>query len=160
MAEKISRIEEFYPAPKKQWFPSTHNYSHRQQQQQNSTMMLSPPATQVESIFVKTETERATKRGLSLLEYRARVQAVQVAKNLCPFKVGDTCVPFTEAEREKWGTMYISSICTHFDDYGDVKWENPPLILQLSPLNDRTTHISANVGWVRKNIQEVQQDAC
>lgn len=126
---KATLIAEFYPNPKAK---PPHQYN--------------PPA----SIgIIPTEFERASKRNLTVEEYRSRVAIVNRANLLCGFKVGDEVVPKNENDEAKYGRFIITGIVKHFDDYGDVDWTDPPMILQLEPVNKTIDAMTASIPWVK-----------
>ena len=101
-----------------------------------------------------TETERAQKRGLTVEEYRARVVIVAQAQRECKFQVGDTVWPYTAKEAKKMGKCVVTGVCRHYDDYGTVDWNDPPFLLAVQSLSDRSKTIQCSIDWVVKQAPE------
>mgnify|MGYP001470795469 CR=1 FL=1 len=127
--QKSTMIEEFFPSPRKK-----------------TVYQYNPPAT-VSNI--PTEFERASKRKLTVEEYRNRVAIVNRANLMCGFKQGDLVSPAREQDEAKYGHFRIVGIVKHFDDYGDVDWSDPPMILQLEPMDGKGEAMTASVPWVK-----------
>ena len=97
------------------------------------------------------ETARAEKMGLTVEVYRHRVTEVSRAQSTCQFQVGDTVWPADEADVEKYGLCQVVGVCRHYNDYGTVDWHEPPLILSVQMVSDRTTILNATANWAVKN---------
>ena len=118
-----------------------------------SVLVLPPPSTQSKWVgnAVLSELERATKRGLSVEEYRHRCGVVARAQIGLKMFVGDTMWPHTYAAAQQHGKVMVRGIVRHFDDYGDVVWNEPPFILAVSPLKEQTRTIHCTGNWVVKD---------
>lgn len=127
--QKTTMIAEFYPSPKKK-----------------PAYQFNPPAV---SNLPPTEFERASKRNLTVEEYRKRVDVVRKANLLCGFKVQDLVAPAKEQDEAKYGHFRIIGIVKHFDDYGDVDWTDPPMILQLESIDGKSEGMTASLPWVK-----------
>lgn len=97
-----------------------------------------------------TEEQRAAKRGLSTEEYRHRVVAVAKAQAGLQLFVTDRGFPAKADDLEEHGECIVVGICRHYDDYGTVQWHEPPFILSVSPLKDRSKIIQCTTGWLIK----------
>ena len=102
------------------------------------------------------ESERAKKAGLSIEEYRRRCSAVRNASNACSFQTGDTVFPVKEEDYLKYGQCQITSIVRHFDDYGDIEWNEAPLIVSLKSRKLPEETLVTSVGWIRKRQMQYE----
>lgn len=157
-SEKSTMIVEHFPSKKEtKVYQLTPPRVPRMPQQQHPIHVASPapaPAPSTDNAFVKTEKERAEKRGLSLEEYRKRVFAVTKASNACAFQVGDTIFPKNEEDREQYGQCLVTDVCRHYDNYGSVEWfEDNPLILTLKPSKQKDSLITAGIRWGVKRVE-------
>lgn len=107
-----------------------------------------------------TEEQRAAKRGLSTEEYRRRVTAVAKAQASCGMYVTDQGFPAKAEDLEAYGKCIVVGICRHYDDYGTVQWHEPPFILSVSPLKDRTKTINCTSGWLIKSPVTNRSEVC
>ena len=96
------------------------------------------------------ETSRAEKMGLTVEVYRHRVTEVSRAQSQCYFQVGDTVWPAGEADIQKYGLCQVIGVCRHYNDYGTVDWNEPPFILSVQSVADRSEILNATVNWVVK----------
>lgn len=96
------------------------------------------------------EEARAQKKGLSVTEYRKRVAEVSKAQRDSFIQTGDTVWPSLKEPYEKYGKCLVVGVCRHYDDYGDVEWNDPPFILAISPMNDKGSVINCTTGYVQK----------
>jgi hypothetical protein len=94
------------------------------------------------------ETTRAEKMGLTVEVYRHRVTEVSRAQSECSFQVGDTCWPADEKDIEQYGMCQVVGVCRHYNDYGTVDWHEPPYILSIQSLRDRTEMLNTTANWV------------
>ena len=125
------------------------------QQQHNKYWPVYPVAAPAASVQTGIkEAERAAKRGLSIEEYRARVVLVMQAQNGCSFQVGDTVWPIQSRESKKMGQCIITGFCRHYDDYGEVDWNDPPFLLSVQSLADKSKSVQCSIGWVTKTRPE------
>ena len=97
------------------------------------------------------ETARAEKMGLTVEVYRHRVTEVSRAQSACPFQVGDTVWPAAEKDIDLYGMCQIVGVCRHYNDYGSVDWNDPPLILSIQSLKDRNEILNTTANWVIKH---------
>jgi len=96
------------------------------------------------------ETTRAEKMGLTVEVYRHRCTEVSRAQSQCTFQVGDTVWPASEDEMQKYGLCQVIGVCRHYNDYGTVDWNEPPLILSIQSVADRTEILNTTTNWVVK----------
>lgn len=101
-------------------------------------------------IPTEREISRALVLGLTVQEYRGRCKLVADANMMHSYALGDTVYSSIPKEREKYGPMIVVGICRHYDQYGSIDWNDPPYILCVSPLKDRSTTVNCTVGWVTK----------
>jgi hypothetical protein len=136
-------IEKYYaskrPKPKS-YYPVTHHV----------TQQFPFPASNVgaPSAF---ETARAEKMGLTVEVYRHRVTEVSRAQSACPFQVGDTVWPAAEKDIDTYGMCQVIGVCRHYNDYGTVDWNDPPFILSVQSMKDRTEMLNTTANWVIKH---------
>jgi hypothetical protein len=97
-----------------------------------------------------TEAQRAAKRGLSVEVYRERVLAVAKAQASIGMFVTDRGFPVKAEDLEAHGECIVVSICRHYDNYGTVQWHEPPFILSVSPMKDRSKVIHCTPNWLTK----------
>lgn len=95
----------------------------------------------------------ATKLGISVEVYQQRCREVVQASNECVFMVGDTGYPAL-AKDKKYGKCMVVGVCRHYDNYGTVDWNDPPFILSVSPLNDKSSVIQCTGGWLVKKEEK------
>lgn len=124
-----------------------------------------PPVTLTDDEFAFTELSltpveatsrdvlQAAKLGLPIEVYQLRCKEVLVASNACSFMVGDTGYPTIPKEHKKYGLMQVVGVCRTYDSYGSVDWNDPPFILSVSPLNDRSTIVQCTAGWLSKKVE-------
>jgi len=90
-----------------------------------------PPASTQTLPYNNSRYSRAQKHGLSIIEYDARVNAVEDALKKLKGKVGDRVFPYSATLFHRHGAARIVAICQHYDQYGDAKWEaENPMIVQ------------------------------
>lgn len=95
----------------------------------------------------------AAKAGLSAGEYRIRKKMVHDAVNdfyKKGFRVGDFVRPDDDAAYSNYGDMEIIGICFDYKDYGTVKWNDPPLILQVREREGTGRVVNCSTGWIKK----------
>lgn len=134
-------IEQYFPAPApvhKKYWPGTVFH--------NPTPVL-PELT--------GEAKRAAARGLSTEEYRARVALVMADQTSVNFQIGDTVWPIYPKDVKRYGACIITAFCRHYDDYGEADWNDPPFLLSVSPLSDRTISVQCSVTWVTRTRPEI-----
>jgi hypothetical protein len=130
-------IKQFFPS-KKVKLPVVHL------PYQNSPFYVPPVAVHTSL----TEEQRAARKGLSIEEYRSRVVAVAKAQAFTTLKVGDRGMPIKEKDALNIGECVVVGICRHFEDYGTVQWHEPPFILSVSPVNNRSKTINCTANWL------------
>ena len=108
------------------------------------------PITHHTGAYTPFETTRAEKMGLTVEVYRHRVTEVSRAQSQCKFQVGDTVWPASEADVQKYGLCQVIGVCRHYNDYGTVDWNEPPFILSVQSVADRTEILNATANWVVK----------
>jgi hypothetical protein len=96
------------------------------------------------------ETTRAEKMGLTVEVYRHRVTEVSRAQSDCKFQVGDTVWPADAKDLATYGLCQVIGVCRHYNDYGTVDWNEPPLILSIQSVRDRTEILNTTTNWVVK----------
>jgi hypothetical protein len=94
------------------------------------------------------EVIRSTKLGISSIEYRRRKRLVREAYQKCTLQTGDTCFPTHLADRNTYGKMIVVGVLKDFDEYGDAEWNENPLIVSASPMNDRNITINCSYNWL------------
>jgi hypothetical protein len=104
-------------------------------------------ANQVPSVF---ETSKAERLGLSIEEYRRRCGVVARAQTECKLSVGDIVWPTIEADFEQYGMCTVVGVCRHYNDYGEVEWREPPYILSVQQMSDRSNILNCTGNWVSK----------
>jgi hypothetical protein len=94
----------------------------------------------------------ATKRGVSLQEFKRRDAIVRELAAECKVKVGDTCFPIKAADYELYGAFIVSSLATSYMDMGaNETWPDKgdnPLILSIRPLKTRGSVMFCTTNWV------------
>ena len=141
-------INTFFPSKKK---PVVLSLPVVHQQQQQSKWVGS---------YHLTEEQRATKRGLSVEEYRHRVAVVSKAQAGFHHFCTDIMWPVKIADAIEHGKVMIRGIVRHYDDYGDVEWHEPPFILSVSPLKEQSKIINCTANWVTKTEPVLELGAC
>jgi hypothetical protein len=138
-------IEQYFPSKRKTVEP--YKYQNRYQHP------LSLPNNTAYSAF---EEARALKMGVTKEVYRHRVTEVSRAQSACPFQIGDTVYPALAADVELYGACLVTGICRHYHDYGTVDWHEPPFILSIQSIGDRSSVLNTTTNWVvkKKNIFE------
>ena len=131
-------LREYYPAPKP---VNAHLYS-------ASAM-----------VYSDHEKKQAEKLNITPYTYRKRSNLVREARAGTTLQVGDTVWPHSPELVKKYGKMLVQGICSKYDDYGDVEWNEPPFILQVAPLKDLQSSISCTAGYVQRTEPE-QQGIC
>jgi hypothetical protein len=126
-----------------QYFASRRPVAPTQQQSKYWPVYPLPAPTSPVQAGLK-EAERAAKRGLSIEEYRARVVMVMEHQSNCTFQVGDTVWPVYAKDVKTMGQ------CRHYDDYGDLDWNDPPFLLSVQSLANKSKSIQCSTGWVTK----------
>jgi len=110
---------------------------------------------QVASVF---DTTRAAKMGLDIDTYLHRCGEVMRAQSDCRFTVGDTVWPVNEADMQQYGQCQVVGICRHYNDYGTVDWHEPPYILSIQSIKDRSEMLNTTANWVQRNKPEFQTE--
>ena len=100
------------------------------------------------------EMANASKRNLTIEVYRQRCAMVAKAQSECKFSVGDTAWPVNEPDVETYGLCQVVGICRHYNDYGTVDWHEPPFILSVQQVGDRTTILNTTANWLVKKKPE------
>lgn len=137
-------ISNYYPAPVSD-IPSSGVY----QQPTNVA------AGQV-SYFPTAELARAKARNLDVIEYRRRVALVANELRDCHYQLGDTVFPAQAGPAKKYGKCIIKGIIKHYDDYGDIEWNEPPFLVYAQSLEHKDETISCSVGYLtKKEIESV-----
>lgn len=110
--------------------------------------------SQVTSNYSPTEMARAKARNLDVIEYRRRVALVANEIRDVFLAVGDTVYPVQSGPAKKYGKCVIHGIVKHYDDYGDVEWNEPPFLLNVVSLDKPNETINCSVGYVTKREPE------
>ena len=94
----------------------------------------------------------AQKEGLSLLDFRDRKKMVEEAYTdfrKAGFFVQQKVRPTNDEDFERCGECTIVGACSDYANYGQVRWNDPPLILQV--LCEKTgSYLNCSVGWIAK----------
>lgn len=146
--EETTLIIQHFPAPRKQYFPP---------------VVAAPiPPSQISYPSVEYEKHRAEKRGLTLEEYRRRIDLVRIAQSSSFVQHGDVVYPKKYADYEKFGACQVTGVCRHFDDYGDVEWRDNPLIVSLRSRKDASLYMVTDIHWYQKQapIEETEAESC
>jgi len=91
----------------------------------------------------------AEKAGLSIEEYRSRVKIVAMAYAQCKWKQGDSGYPYSEEAMEEHGQCRVVGVVAHYNQYGNVEWNNPPYILSVRPAKAPNTTVNCTAGWLQ-----------
>ena len=97
---------------------------------------------------------QCTKLNLTKEVYQQRVAAVVAESNACKLQVGDTVYPTKPKDKTTYGRMQVVGICRNYDHYGTIDWNDPPFILSVQSLADRTTIVNCTNGWVESTLKE------
>jgi len=103
-----------------------------------------------QSHYTSREWDRAKARGLTITEYRRRVEIVFAQLKGEFISAGDTVYPVQTKAFKQYGKCSIRNVCRHYDDYGDVEWNDPPFLLQIVSLDHPQETINCSVGYVQK----------
>ena len=96
-----------------------------------------------------TETAKAHKLGITLDQYRERVILVAKAAQKNKWRIGDVGFPCTQEGAREHGECRVVGIVTHYDNYGNVDWNDPPFIMSVTPVyGDSGGIISCTSGWL------------
>lgn len=132
----------------KQWFSSKRppKTTHRppQQQQHNLT-------------HYNNDILKAQQMGIAVQDYRERQK--QVALEVKKFHDEGLSIhmhvrPANDKDFEEAGECVIMGLCTNYDNYGAVRWNDPPLIMQVRS-KKHDGYINCTVGWIKK-LENVQ----
>jgi len=134
-----------------EYYPSTRPVVKTVYQRPVMVLPHTAPVVNHPSVF---ETTNAHKRGVTLEVYRQRCAMVAKAQSDCKFMVGDTAWPVNEADVEQYGLCQVVGICRHYNDYGTVDWHEPPFILSVQQVGDRTTILNTTANWLVKKKPE------
>lgn len=135
----------------KQWFASTSKKTTTPRQQQHQGGHVHQLTHYNEDI------QKAQKEGISVQEYRARqaiVKAEVVKFNQAGLSIHMTVRPVDEKAYEEAGECVIMGLCTDYDTYGAVRWNDPPLVMQVRS-KKHDGYINCSIGWVKK-LESVQ----
>ena len=95
-----------------------------------------------------TEAARAHTRNLTVEEYRNRVKAVAAAIGKCKWFVGQEGFPYSIEGTKEHGKCRVVAIVSHFDNYGNVEWNDPPYLMAISPINQPDSIVNCSVGYL------------
>jgi len=122
------------------------------------------PVSEVVALTVTgaSEIQRAKKRGIGVEEYRKRVKIVSETIRQCSVKVGDVVFPSQWKEFMEYGRVTVMAICYHYDDYGNVTWnEKTPFLLAVSPTTAPSNIVNCTVDWVQHHQPSpTEETAC
>lgn len=124
-------IEEYYPNP-------------------TSKKQVYNPLADIHPIYTPEEYRKAAARKIPPSVYKERCQVVEDALKDCWHTVGDTGYPYSYAEYKKMGKIQIVGVCRHYDNYGDVDWNNPPFLLQVRSLDRPEEITNCTPGFIVK----------
>lgn len=119
----------------------------------------SPPPTRTQqqqagnAAYVhQTDFQKAQKLGITVHEYHKRVGIIERELLTLTANVGDTVFPSTWEDYQKHGKLLVRAVCRHYDDYGDVEWnERIPFVVQVSPMDKPNETINCTVAWISKH---------
>lgn len=106
------------------------------------------------SYFNGAELARAKARNLDVVEYRKRVAIVANELRGCHYNIGDTVFPVQAGAAKKYGKCIITGLIKHYDDYGDVDWNDPPFLVYAKSLENPEETLSCSVGYLVKKEAE------
>jgi len=123
-----------------------------------------PSPSAFNPFFTPQEYRQAAKFKIAPAEYKRRCAIVEKAVKDTWHCVGDTGYPHSMAEFKKLGKVLIVGVCQHYDNYGDVDWNEPPYILQVKSLEHPNEYTNCTAGWVVKEEPQPKEkdtnDAC
>jgi hypothetical protein len=125
-----------------QWFPNP----------QTIKQVFSQPHKQQQQglYFSSSDHEKASKRSISVEEYKARCALVKQQFDLYLKKGFHTHMPVLPVKEEvakEHGVCTIIGVCWDYDLYGDAEWHDPPFILQIRSATGSV--INCTVGYVK-----------
>jgi len=148
-------IERYFPSKKPKSWPYTPPVRVIHQ-----TPLALPDNSKPVHVASAFEQARADKMKVSVEVYRQRVGAVAREQTACKHQVGDTVYPSKYCDAVEHGKVMIVGICRHYDDYGTVEWNDPPFIMSVSPMKDRSKIIQCTVGWLTKQEPAFNLESC
>jgi len=124
-----------------------------------------PTVSHMHPVYTPDEYRKAAARKISPSVYRERCKAVEEAMKDCWHTVGDTGYPYSYAEFKKMGKIQIVGVCRHYDNYGDLDWNNPPFLLQVRSLERPEEITNCTPGFIVKTEplpidRKTNVDAC
>ena len=58
--------------------------------------------------------------------------------------------PASESDMLQYGLCQVTGVCRHYNDYGTVDWHEPPFILSVQSVADRSEMLNTTANWVVK----------
>ena len=99
-----------------------------------------------------SDAQKAQKLGISVVEYHKRVGIIERELMTLTANVGDTVFPSNWDEYQKHGKLLVRAICRHYDNYGNMDWnEHTPFVVQVSPIDQPNSTINCTVAWISKH---------
>lgn len=99
-----------------------------------------------------SDSAKAHKRGLTLVDYYQRCKAVGDALVKLDVSVGDSCYPYSSGLYNKHGKARVLAICRHYDDYGDAKWDATAPFLLNAAWEDKPNEVfNCTVNYLQKS---------
>lgn len=103
--------------------------------------------------------KKAAKLGLDVFEYNKRCRIVAQNSRQFSGKTGDEMWPSLPVDQDKYGKMRILRVCQHYDDYGQVNWnEDNPLIVSAQCIDKPNHVLNCSIGWL--TFTEPKQISC
>lgn len=135
----------------KEWFPSLrksrviHGTVHHRQQHQHNVVPY------------EGDTKKAAEMGITVAEYRLRNDLIKTEAQKfwsSGFHIQQVVRPTLDEDYEQAGEVVVMGICQDLSHYGAVRWNDPPLILQVRS-KKHDGYINCSVGWI-KRLENVQ----
>lgn len=101
-------------------------------------------------VFTPEEYRKAVARKIAPSTYRDRCAAVETALKNTWHTVGDVGYPYSYEEFQKMGKIQVVGVCRHYDNYGDVEWNDPPFLLQVRSMDRPEEITNCTPGFIVK----------
>ena len=101
---------------------------------------------------------RAQKHGLSIPEYDHRCSIVEDALKELDYDMGDKVYPHNSTLFHKHGAAKVIAICRHYDQYGNVKWDDElPMIVVACWEDTPDKFFNCTVKYLTKNPSYIKE---
>ena len=106
--------------------------------------------THVTGGYTEHEIKRSRELGISVHEYRSRVNRVYHLHKDYPRTVGQLVRPANAEDFEEHGYMRVRAKAETYDAFaaGKSEWSECPFLIAVYPLNNTNTTIMCSVNWV------------